>query len=335
MIERVLIVGLGSIGRRHAGIIKKLLPDSEIIVLRHNQCDPRDVKLLGLCDCVTTVSNALMFKPQIAIIANPATKHLEVGIQLAKAGVHLLIEKPISNSSNRVQELIDICTKKNNLLMIAYNLRFLPSLIEFRKLIEREKVGKIFSIRAEVGQHLSSWRSDSDYRKTVSAQKKLGGGVLLELSHEIDYLSWIFGSINWVKSHVSKISNLDINVEDNASIIFGFDDKLNNDFVATLNLDFIRKDTTRECVVIGELGTLRWNGITGMIQFYSGKSDKWKLLFSSQPERDYTYTEQSKYFLSQVEDQVNSVDSGIDGLRVVQTIEAVHKANNTGKITYL
>jgi predicted dehydrogenase len=76
---------------------------------------------------------------------------------------------------------------------------FLPSLIEFKRQIFSEKLGKIYSIRAEIGQYLPGWRPESDYRICVSVQQKLGGGVLLELSHEIDYLSWIFGRVDWVK----------------------------------------------------------------------------------------------------------------------------------------
>ena len=118
--------------------------------------------------------------------------------------------------------LINICQSKKIALMTAYNLRFQPSLQEFRKQIKQQRIGKILSVRVEVGQYLPNWRPESDYRKGVSAQKKLGGGVLLELSHEIDYISWIFGDYKWVKAHISKQSNLEIDVEDTAYLLLGF-----------------------------------------------------------------------------------------------------------------
>ena len=106
VIERVLVVGLGSIGRRHTRIVRELCSDIKIIALRHKQCDDNDVETLGLHRCVSTIEDALAFQPEVAIVANPATKHLEVATQLAEAGVHLLIEKPISASSEGVLFII-------------------------------------------------------------------------------------------------------------------------------------------------------------------------------------------------------------------------------------
>jgi len=332
LIERVLIVGLGSIGKRHVRIVRELFPKINITVLRHNQCDENNT---GVDSCVTTIEDAIDRKPQVAIIANPATMHLEVAMQLAKNNIHLLIEKPIAISSQGVQELINLCEQKQLVLMTAYNLRFMPSLMELQKQLQKNKIGRIFSIKSEVGQNLPSWRPDQDYRKSVSAQKKLGGGVLSELSHEIDYISWIFGPIEWVKSHISKVSNLEVDVEDNANIILGFGGKLDKEFSATLNMDFIRQDITRMCTVIGDLGTLRWNGVLGTLHLYTEETHKWKLLFSSLTERDYTYKEEFKHFISSIESKKTTLISGTDGLNVILAIEAIHRSNSTGKIAYI
>jgi len=332
LIERALIVGLGSIGKRHVRIVRELFPKINITVLRHNQCDENN---MGVDSCVTTIEDAIARKPQVAIIANPATMHLEVAMQLAKNNIHLLIEKPIAISSQGVQELINLCEQKQLVLMTAYNLRFMPSLMELQKQLQKNKIGRIFSIKSEVGQNLPSWRPDQDYRKSVSAQKKLGGGVLSELSHEIDYISWIFGPIEWVKSHISKVSNLEVDVEDNANIILGFGGKLDKEFSATLNMDFIRQDITRMCTVIGDLGTLRWNGVLGTLHLYTEETHKWKLLFSSLTERDYTYKEEFKHFISSIESKKTTLISGTDGLNVILAIEAIHRSNSTGKIAYI
>ena len=83
--------------------------------------------------------------------------------------------------------------------MTAYNLRFLPSLQAYRERIQFGVIGKVLSVRCEIGQYLPSWRPGSDYRQAVSASRALGGGALLELSHEIDYLRWIFGEVAWVQ----------------------------------------------------------------------------------------------------------------------------------------
>ena len=131
LINTVLIVGLGSIGRRHVGIIQSIFPNINIIVFRHKKCNSDDIKLLGLHKCVTSVDDAIKLNPQAAIISNPASRHLEIAKRLATKGINLLIEKPISDSSKGVQELIDICYANEAKLMTGYNLRFLPSLMFF------------------------------------------------------------------------------------------------------------------------------------------------------------------------------------------------------------
>ena len=334
-VKTVLVVGLGSIGRRHVGIIKNLFPEINIVVLRHKQCDKNDIDKLGLYKCVTSIDEAVATNPQVAIIANPATMHIEVAEKLANSGINLLIEKPISDSSKGVQKLIDTCHKNNIILMMAYNLRFLPSLIKFKSQIQTKKIGNIYSIRSEIGQYLPSWRPDSDYRNGVSANKYLGGGVLLELSHEIDYLRWIFGSVNWVKAHISKQSSLDIDVEDSANIIIGFKSNGVGELTASLNMDFIRHDTTRKCFVIGEKGTLLWDGFLGKVKYFAKGDNDWSTIYSSKPDRDYSYKEEIKAFFSSIESNELPCISGDDGMQVIAIVEAIKQSSNTGSVVYL
>ena len=335
LIQKVLVVGLGSAGRRHVRVIKKIFPEIKIIALRHKKCENKDIESLGLYKCVETIDEAIKICPQAAIIANPSSMHIGVAEELANHGINLLIEKPISNSLEGIQKLIELCQKNNIILMTAYNLRFLPSLIEFKSLIKANKIGSIYSVRSEVGQNLASWRPKSDYKKTVSASKKLGGGVLLELSHEIDYLCWIFGSIVWVKSHISKQSGLDVDVEDSANVILGFKGVIESELVASLNMDFIRHDNTRKCFVIGEKGTLLWDGISGSINYFEKGANDWIPLFLLKPHKDFTYEEEIKSFFSSIESNELPYISGNDGANVVSIVEAIKKSSNIGSLVYL
>ncbi len=328
-VNTVLVVGLGSIGRRHIGIINNIFPKKKIVLLRHSECNKEESESLSISQCVTTLSDAICAKPQAAIIANPATKHVEVAKELAINGINILVEKPISTNSRNAQELVDICKNNNTILMVAYNLRFLPSLIYFRQCIQSDLIGRLFSVRSEIGQYLPSWKPGFDYRHGVSAKKSLGGGVLLELSHEIDYLRWVFGAITWVKAHTSKQSNLEIDVNDNASIIFGLKGADNKEVVASLNMDFIRHDRTRECYAIGENGTLFWDGVTGQVKFFSDIDHQWVKIFESSPERDYTYSEEIKSFFKSVETGVPPAITGIDGVETILAVEAIERSSLT------
>ena len=320
-IKRILIVGLGSIGARHLRIARQILPFSDIRVLRHQKCLSIPEYANG---SFSNIEESIAFSPQIAIIANPAPFHIYTAQLLAEAGVHLLIEKPLSSSIDGVRQLIDTCYHHGTVLLTGYNLRYLPSLQTFRHLLLTHKIGRVLSVRSEIGQYLPSWRPDKDYRMTVSARRELGGGVLLELSHELDYISWIFGEVDWVKASMSRQSNLEIDVEDTAHLIVGVEPADDGfQLIGTVNLDFIRHDTVRSCTAIGENGTLRWNGLTGVVELYEAGAKEWRELFRHEHQRDDSYVEELKNFIDCVNGQKAPFVTGEDGLRVMQIIEAV------------
>jgi len=325
-VNRILVVGFGSIGKRHVRIVRKLYPQMTIGVLRHASCDETVTSDGWVNQCFTSIHDALAFHPEAAIIASPASFHVQASVQLAEAGIHLLVEKPLSSGLKNVSQLIELCETRGVTLAVGYNLRFLPSLMAFRNHIKSGVPGKVFSVRAEVGQYLPGWRVDSDYRNTASAQRELGGGVLLELSHEIDYLCWILGRPSWVMAQVSRLSNLEIDVEDTAHLILGVSDEQDNTSMVSLNMDFIRHDTTRQCHVIGEQGTLQWNAIEGEVNFYSETTRQWETLHSSRVDRDYTYEEEIKDFIDSIENHHRPVVDGRDGLQTLEVIEAARNS---------
>jgi predicted dehydrogenase len=323
-VNRILIVGHGSIGQRHLRIARGLLPDAFICVLRHQRCEsvPEYAN-----DCVSSLEEALAFAPQLAVIANPATLHLQIARPLAKAGVHLLVEKPLSAVLEGLEEFLATCKERSLVLMTAYNLRFSPSLQEYRRLIQSGIVGKIISVRCEIGQYLPSWRPESDYRNSVSATHKLGGGVMLELSHEIDYLRWIFGEVEWINATLAKLSNLEIDVEDTAHLVLGFQVDLDGRrLIANLNMDFVRQDTTRQCIAIGEQGSLRWNGVTGTVELFPAGGSAWQLLFSHLPVRDETYMHEWQHFLECIRQRSSPLINGEDGYAALRIIEAARQS---------
>ena len=326
MLERILIVGLGSIGTRHARLIRELMPDVHIIALRHRN-QPDNVAP-PIDSCVTSLDEALRLGPQAAVIASPSSYHLEVAFPLAQAGVDLLVEKPIADTTRRVSELIDVCRSHEIVLMTGYNLRFLPCLQRFRELLEKNTIGRVLSVRAEVGQFLPSWRAGCDYRKSVSAQAALGGGALLELSHEIDYLRWLFGEVGWVSAVQSRQSGLDIDVEDTVYLILGFTQASGDvPVIGTLNMDFVRHDTTRVCTAIGETGSLRWNAVAGSVEIFEKGGTAWQTLFTHQQQRDESYRVELRHFLKCVKERASPIVSGNDGLAVLRIIEAARHSS--------
>lgn len=326
MLERVLVVGLGSIGRRHARLIRQLVPGVKTAALRHAAApDPRNSEVDRCC---ATMEEALRFNPQVAVIANPASHHLDAALPLARAGVHLLVEKPLSDGPGRAQELIDICRTNKCVLMTAYNMRFLLSLQRFREELAAGRIGRILSVRAEAGQYLPLWRPDSDYRDTVSARKSLGGGVLLELSHEFDYLRWLFGEVDWVNALATRQSDLEIDVEDTAHVLLGFTGGGGRQPVASINMDFIRHDATRTCTAIGEQGSLRWNALHGSVEIFEPASTAWHVISNTPSQRDDSYIAEWRHFLECVNSGAAPMITGEDGLAVLHIIDAARRSSS-------
>ena len=328
MINRILIVGLGSIGKRHLRLARELIPEADIRVLRHQASIAVPDNANG---CFSNIEEVIAFAPQIAVIASPATFHIATAQALAEVGVHLLIEKPLSASLDGVTQLLETCQQQGTVLLTGYNLRFLPSLQRYRDLLGECVIGKVLSVRCEIGQYLPSWRPDSDYRQGVSARRELGGGALLELSHELDYLRWIFGKVDWVKATLSRQSGLEIDVEDTAHLTLGFAPAADgSQLIGTVNLDFVRHDTTRLCTAIGEKGSLRWNGLTGGVALYEAGAKEWREIFSHTHQRDDSYLAEWKNFMSCVTENITPMITGEDGLNVLKIIDAARISAASG-----
>lgn len=320
-IDKILVVGLGSIGKRHLRLARGLYPDADIRVLRH--AGPAATPEFADA-CLADIVDALNFQPDVAVIANPAPFHVASALPLAEAGIHLLIEKPIAADLVGLRQLLETIVRRRIVAMVGYNLRQLPSLQAFREQISNGVLGRLWSVRAEIGQYLPSWRPGDDYRSGVSAQRALGGGALLELSHEIDYLRWIFGEPTWVQAALSRQSDLDIDVEDTAHLVFGFGDA---GLSARLDVDFIRHDTTRQCLAIGERGCLRWDGLAGTVDFYCAQAKVWRNVCTLPSQRDESYLAQWRHFADCVSTGTTPLISAVDGTATLAVIEAARRSS--------
>lgn len=325
MPERVLIAGFGSMGRRHLQIARQLLPRADIRIWRQAETGPVPQKANG---CFYRVEQVCVFQPQIAAVATPAPFHLAAAAALIPVGCDLLVEKPLSHNSSGVGELLALARDHGVILQVGYNLRFFPSLQKFRGLLGQGEIGRILSVRSEVGQFLPDWRPQSDYRKTVSAQAELGGGVLLELSHEIDYLRWIFGEVQWVSAWLGRVGDLDLDVEDVAHLTLGLSlPGQTQEVPVSLTLDFHRNPPTRYCEVTGTLGTLRWDGLSGRIMAALGARKPWEEVWPASNEKEESYLREWSHFLDCVEKRRPPRVGGIDGRRVLEVIEAARTSS--------
>jgi len=265
---KVLIIGLGGIGQRHLRNLRALLgKEAEIIgqdprpnppVLTDQlQIEPGSSLLEKYnLPIYPDLEQALAQKPEIVFVCNPSSLHVPVAIQAAQAGCHLFIEKPLSNDFNRVDELIDLVESRHLKAVVGYQMRFHPCIKRLHELVLENKVGRILSVRAEVGEYMPGWHTYEDYRQIYAARRDLGGGVILSQIHEFDYLYWLFGLPRSIYTLGGHMSNLEIDVEDTADTLMEcFLD--GRPVPVTLHQDYLQRPLSRFCEVFGEAGKIR------------------------------------------------------------------------------
>lgn len=333
MSMRILVVGLGSIAHRHIQNLKLIDPSIRIALWRQKSKSIHLQELAPLVDQVMhSLNDAVAWKPDAALITNPASLHVEAGLALAQQNIHLFIEKPLSNELNGVNELLDLCRSRSLVLMVGYNFRFDPSLQKMRRALIEGQIGQPISLRAEVGQFLPGWRSGRDYRQSVSAQSALGGGAVLELSHELDYARWLMGEVKKVSAQVANLGELDMDAEDIAEIILQFD----NGALGSIHLDMIQRSATRVCRIIGTEGTLAWDCFSHSVRLFSATTNTWSDLQPSQPlERNEMYVAELEHFLDCFTRSRSPLVSGEDGRRALEIALAVKESSRSQQVVEL
>ncbi|WP_299968632.1 Gfo/Idh/MocA family oxidoreductase [uncultured Roseobacter sp.] len=266
--KRILLVSLGSIGRRHLRNIKTLMPGAELCVWRHKP-GPAPAEARGL-QVVHTAADALAFAPDAVLVSSPAAKHAAQCSPFAERGVPIFVEKPLETSVDKLAGLEAALQRGQGLLFVGYVLRFQPIMAFLKDALASGCVGEIRTAQISTGQYLPDWRPGSDYRDGVSARADLGGGVLLELSHELDYARWFFGHPRSVTAETARLSGLEMDVEDHASIILGYDQRQ-----ITVSVDFLQRVPCMTLKVVGSAGTLHADLIeeTAVIATPDGQQD--------------------------------------------------------------
>ncbi|AJW71821.1 Gfo/Idh/MocA family protein [Nitrosopumilus adriaticus] len=323
---KIVVIGYGSIGKRHVTNLLKI-SKTEIIICTKQKIKNPSLKRIKIFE---SISDCLKEKPDIGIIANESSFHIPIAIKLAKAGIDLFVEKPLSNSLKNSKELLSIIEKKKIITQMGCQLRFHKCIKEIKKIISSNKIGKVISVRAECGSFLPDWHPYEDYKKSYAARTELGGGVVLTNIHEIDYLYWIFGDVKEVISVTGSYSDLKISADDLSVGIL----KFKNNIIAELHLDYFQKPDFRSCKIIGSKGTVFWDSDSNMVTLYDNQKNKWiKVLKWSKYDRNLMYKEELIHFLDCVKKRkitINPVE--IDGIKTLKIGLAIIKSSKSRKM---
>ena len=315
--EKILVIGEGSAAKRHLKMANSHFPNSRIAVLVREGKSWTD-ELLG--EAIFCLEEALEFKPNIVIFANPATERFPILSKLVSLNCKYIFEKPIAHDYVTAEKIVSLLELFKREAIVTYQLRHDLSLHQFQKLVEAEELGKMLNVDIEVGQFLPDWRPNLDYRKSVTANQDLGGGVLLELSHEIDYALWLFGTPSEVTSKVSKISNFQMDVEDYASAVLTYEDNS----VVRLSLDCFRREKTRTCIARFENGSIKWDGLSQKITIFDVNENMWK---DFQENVNDAHSNQWVDIVGFVESGISSSSTVKEAKLVLSLVESIKKSS--------
>ena len=300
----ILIIGIGSIAQKHIKSIKKYFHDSTIIALRSSYESKKFVDVENIYDL-----NEINFKIDFVIISNPTYLHEKTILECIKLGCPLFIEKPVLSVLTNASILSKAINVSKTKTYIACNLRFHPA-IKFLKQYISILEDKINEVNIYFGSNMPSWRPGKDYKQIYSSYKSLGGGVQLDLIHEIDYCVWLFGMPNKVCSLKRKVSNLEIDSEDFISYNLVYEK-----FTVNIILNYYRIDTKRTIELVCESDTIITNLIENSIYSSVSKS----LMYSESFEMSNTYDDQIQYFINSLENKIdlmNDFDESIEILKL-------------------
>ncbi len=315
-----LIVGCGSIGRRHARNLKALG------ARRIWTFDVDEARAQALAQEVggqawTQWEAVLEAGPQVALVCSPPVFHIPQALDLARRGVHLFIEKPLAASMEGVDRLVEEVQARGLHTLVGCNFRFHPGLQHLQRWLEEGALGRPLFARATFGQYLPDWHPWEDYRKGYSARRDLGGGVLLDRIHEFDTLWWLFGPVSRVKGWLVHTGSLEIETEDLVEAWLEFRQGTR----ASVHTDYLNRRYTCRLEVLGTEGTATWSFAPHEVRLYRGKTGEEERIAWPRYDWNAMYVEEMKHFLrvlAGLEESMKPLSQARDLLRAVLAVRA-------------
>jgi predicted dehydrogenase len=296
----ILIIGLGSIAKKHVIAIKAIDKKANIFALRSRKNASVEMGVTNL----TTIDD-VDIKFDFCIISNPTSEHFKTISKFVKLNVPLFIEKPSLMNLDGADKLIQEIKKRNILSYVAFSLRFHP-VIKFLKEYLVDK--RVIEVNIYCGSYLPDWRLGIDYTKNYSAIAKMGGGAHLDLIHEIDYAVWLFGFPEDSLSIKQTISDLNID-----SVDFAYYHLFYANMVVNINLNYYRRDPKRELEIVLDNDVIKADLLNNSI-----KSNNEEVIFTKDVDKRYTVDEQMKYFFEQIKGNVKPFNTFEDSIKILK-----------------
>lgn len=318
MPETVAVLGCGSIGQRH---IRNLLTLGVGQIVAFDR-DPERLRLAAALGAAPASSTSAALAGAAAVlVCTPPTAHLDGLRRALEAGSHVFVEKPVAAVLDGLDEIAALARRQARIVLVGYNLRFHTGLVRLRELLEMGSIGRLLSVQAEFGYALPAWRPTVDYRTTYTARRSEGGGILLDASHEIDYVRWLVGEIDTVAAMTGKLSDLEMDAEDTALLLL----RASNGVLASLHLDCVQSAYRRACRLVGSDGILVWDYLTGVSR-YVAREGAWREEAVAPTDPNDMYVVEIAHFLACVDGRETPRVTLEDGRRALEIVVAAQRS---------
>ncbi len=333
---KILFLGLGGVGQRHLrniDLLSKGTNNEYLTVSKKkqkfeisNQLDINEkINIFQKYKLKTFISieDALLEKPDLTIISTPSSLHYEQAKLALLSGSHVFVEKPVTMNSKECEKLIELSKNTNKKIAISFQLRFTPWINEIKQIINSEEFGLPVFVNCCVSEYMPLWHKYEDYRNSYAARKDLGGGVIFTQIHELDYLTYIFGNLDYKSSISGKFSDLEIDVEDTSfSLLMG--SLKDHKFPISVAQDYLGNPKKRELTIQFNYAKVHCDLIKGEIQIHEKNKEKNIKDFSSF-ERNNAFLNQMEIFLDSLKKEdfdppVNLAD-GYKSLLIAEKIK--------------
>lgn len=290
---KILVIGSGSIAQRH--ISNLLLLGHEVLV--HSKFfEGRDLVIDGVK--LKIIEDPKWVEYGGVVIANSTNEHMQFGLNCANFEIPIFIEKPLSNSFDLTYEFVNIVEKKKLVVEAGFMLHAHKQINQIKTYISKKSLGEICYVRAAVGQWLPDWRPGREYKTGYASMKDQGGGVLLDLIHEVELVQSLFGKIHDKRIYTGNCRKLEIETESIATINGIFE----NGAICHIEMDYIRRNYVRELEIVGDLGSLYWDySKQRLILSQVGRDDIVNDLSDQEFNRNDMYLDHMRHFIARIE----------------------------------
>jgi predicted dehydrogenase len=320
-----LVVGLGSIGRRHARNLRTLGVEVEGFDPDPARRSAFQAEIGGAVHADLDAALATR-RASLAVIGSPNVFHLEQALACARAGLDLFIEKPLSHSLEGVAALGEEVARRELVMLLGSNWKFHSGPRRVKALVDSGEFGRVLAVQAIGGQYLPDWHPREDYRSMYSSRRALGGGVLLD-SHDVDYTTWLAGPVVSVACIAKRTGTLDIETCDMACALLTFA----GGACGTLQIDYLQRPYARRLHVTASEGTIIWDYPEGVVRSYRASTGAWdEFRMANDYDVNTMYVDEMVHFLECCRSRSTTVTPFSQALHVLTVLDAAARSAAAG-----